>query len=216
MPTAPRPACSARLAAALCGRADPDLHRPRLGVLRSHRHRLDAVQAGGADDATADDDHDLRGRKRARRRTRDPGLRPREDDRDPKRCRCGTAADLRRAATAPTPTVVAVGRLQRPKDPLTLARALGRVRASFTAVIVGEGPDRPRLEAELRRLGLERPVSARRRPQRRRATCSRAPTSSSSSSTSEGLPLSILEAMAAGAAGGRLVGRRRAGGGRGR
>ena len=35
------------------------------------------------------------------------------------------------------------------------------------------------------------------------------------SSTSEGLPLSILEAMAAGAARGRVVGRRRAGGGRG-
>ncbi|HWL33698.1 MAG TPA: glycosyltransferase family 4 protein [Gaiellaceae bacterium] len=94
------------------------------------------------------------------------------------------------------PTVVAVGRLQRPKDSITLARALGRVRASFSAVIVGEGPDRPRLEAEIRRLGLEQAVVLAGDRSDVADLLTRADVFALSS-TSEGLPLSILEAMAA-------------------
>jgi glycosyltransferase involved in cell wall biosynthesis len=94
------------------------------------------------------------------------------------------------------PTLVAVGRLQRPKDPLTLARALGRLQARFSAVIVGDGPDRPRLEAEIRRLGLERAVVLTGNSADVADLLSRADVFVLSS-TSEGLPLSILEAMAA-------------------
>lgn len=120
---------------------------------------------------------------------------------DPQRTvviRNGVAAD----AVAPgrrdgaTPTIVAVGRLQQPKDPLTLARALGRVRASFSAVIVGEGPDRPRLEAEIRRLGLDEAVVLAGERGDVADLLARADLFVLSS-TSEGLPLSILEAMAA-------------------
>jgi len=94
------------------------------------------------------------------------------------------------------PTVVAVGRLQRPKDPVTLARALGRLRASFSAVIVGEGPERQRLEAEIRRLGLERAVVLAGDRSDVADLLARADIFVLSS-TSEGMPLSILEAMAA-------------------
>ena len=94
------------------------------------------------------------------------------------------------------PTVVAVGRLQRPKDPVTLARALGRLRASFSAVIVGEGPERQRLEVEIRRLGLERAVVLAGDRSDVADLLARADIFVLSS-TSEGMPLSILEAMAA-------------------
>jgi glycosyltransferase involved in cell wall biosynthesis len=99
-------------------------------------------------------------------------------------------------ADGAAPTILAVGRLQRPKDPLTLARALGLLRAKFSAVIVGEGPDRPRLEAEIRRLGLERAVVLAGNRSDVADILARADVFVLSS-TSEGLPLSILEAMAA-------------------
>jgi glycosyltransferase involved in cell wall biosynthesis len=94
------------------------------------------------------------------------------------------------------PSIVAVGRLQQPKDPLTLARALGRLRSSFSAVIVGEGPDRQRLETEIRRLGLERAVLLA-GDRSDVADLLAGADVFVLSSTSEGLPLSILEAMAA-------------------
>jgi glycosyltransferase involved in cell wall biosynthesis len=54
------------------------------------------------------------------------------------------------------PLLVAVGRLKAPKDFATFVRALALLPAdSFEALIVGDGPDRPALETELRRLGLE-------------------------------------------------------------
>ena len=121
---------------------------------------------------------------------------------DPERTiviRNGVDADVAAVSTrsdGAEPTIVAVGRLQRPKDPLTLARALGRVRASFSAVIVGEGPDRPRLEAEIRRLGLERAVALAGDRSDVADMLARADVFVLSSN-SEGLPLSILEAMAA-------------------
>ena len=100
-------------------------------------------------------------------------------------------------ADGAAPTVLTVGRLQRPKDPLTLARALGLLRARFTAVVVGEGPDRPLLEAEIRRLGLERAVVLAGDRSDVADVLARADVFVLSS-TAEGLPLSILEAMAAG------------------
>ena len=114
--------------------------------------------------------------------------------------RNGVDADVTAAPTrghGAEPTVVAVGRLQRPKDPLTLVRAFGRLRASFSAVIVGEGPDRPRLETEIRRLGLERAVVLAGDTRDVADMLARADIFVLSS-TSEGLPLSILEAMVAG------------------
>ena len=82
---------------------------------------------------------------------------------DPERTiviRHGVAADAEHPTRSDgaEPRVVSVGRLQRPKDPLTLVRALGRIRTGFSAVVVGDGPGRPALEAEIHRLGLERAV----------------------------------------------------------
>jgi glycosyltransferase involved in cell wall biosynthesis len=94
--------------------------------------------------------------------------------------------------------IVTVGRLQAPKDTLTLVRALEKLpRGAYTAVIVGDGPDRPALEAEIGRLGLDSFVQV---VGERNDVAERLAASDLFvlSSRSEGLPLSILEAMAAG------------------
>jgi len=95
------------------------------------------------------------------------------------------------------PLIVAVGRLQAPKDFLTLVRALGRLEPdSFEAVIVGDGPDRARLEDEIRRLrlvGHVRLVGERRNVPELLAKADIFVLASSS----EGMPISVLEAMAA-------------------
>jgi glycosyltransferase involved in cell wall biosynthesis len=98
------------------------------------------------------------------------------------------------------PRIAAVGRLAWPKDPRTLVRALARVRVTpFSALIVGDGPERAGVEAEVRELGLESAVEL----------CgprSDVPDLLARSdlfvlaSRSEGGPISILEAMAAGLA----------------
>ena len=95
------------------------------------------------------------------------------------------------------PLLVSVGRLKAPKDFVTLARALALLPAgSFEAVVVGDGPDRPALEAELRRLGLEDSVQlAGERPDVPDLLA--AADVFVLSSRSEGLPVSVLEAMAA-------------------
>jgi glycosyltransferase involved in cell wall biosynthesis len=93
--------------------------------------------------------------------------------------------------------LVTVGRLQAPKDPITLLRALSELGRPAEAVIVGDGPDRPAVESEVRRLGLQTAV---------RLTGERDDVAELLaeadlfvlSTRSEGLPLSILEAMAAG------------------
>lgn len=94
--------------------------------------------------------------------------------------------------------LVMVGRLQAPKDALTLVRALAALRQRpCEAMIVGDGPDRPAVEKEVRRLGLDsvvRLVGARNDV----AELLAAADLFVLSSRSEGLPLSILEAMAAG------------------
>jgi glycosyltransferase involved in cell wall biosynthesis len=95
------------------------------------------------------------------------------------------------------PRLVAVGRLKAPKDFLTLVRALAALpEGSFEALIVGDGPDRAQVEAEIRRLGLaERVELAGERddvPQLLAASDVFV-----LASRSEGLPVSVLEAMAA-------------------
>jgi glycosyltransferase involved in cell wall biosynthesis len=94
--------------------------------------------------------------------------------------------------------IVAVGRLQAPKDALTLVRALAALPAdAYEVLVVGEGPDRPDVEDEVRRLGLDSVVQLA-------GTRTDVPQLLAASdlfvlsSRSEGLPLSILEAMAAG------------------
>jgi glycosyltransferase involved in cell wall biosynthesis len=96
------------------------------------------------------------------------------------------------------PRLLTVGRLQAPKDAVTLIRALAALRERpFEAVVVGDGPDRPAVEEEIRVLGLEPAVELA-------GDRDDVPDLLASadlfvlSSRSEGLPLSILEAMAAG------------------
>lgn len=91
------------------------------------------------------------------------------------------------------PRIVSVGRLKEPKTFVTLVRALARLDPStFTAAIVGDGPDLAAVERELRGpvvlLGERDDV-----PQELAAADVFV-----LSSASEGLPLSVLEAMAHG------------------
>jgi glycosyltransferase involved in cell wall biosynthesis len=95
------------------------------------------------------------------------------------------------------PRLIAVGRLKAPKDFLTLIHAFAALpEGSFEALIVGDGPDRAAVEAEIRRLGLDGRV-------RLVGERSDVPALLAGSdvfvlsSRSEGLPVSVLEAMAA-------------------
>jgi glycosyltransferase involved in cell wall biosynthesis len=96
------------------------------------------------------------------------------------------------------PLIVSVGRLKAPKDFLTFLRALGRLRDdSFEVLIVGDGPDRPRLEQEIAALGL----GGRVRLAGERHDVAELLAGADVfvlPSASEGMPVSVLEAMAAG------------------
>src|SRR5439155_13240184 len=99
----------------------------------------------------------------------------------------------RAALDGDPPVVVSVGRLKAPKTFLTLVRVLAQVDSTtFRAQIVGDGADRPVIEAELRGpvelLGERGDV-----PELLAAADVFV-----LSSASEGLPMSVLEAMAAG------------------
>ena len=95
------------------------------------------------------------------------------------------------------PVIVSVGRFQAPKDAMTLLRALALLRGPYRALLVGDGPDLPAAEEERRRLGLDDPVVFA-------GERNDIPAILASShvfvlsSRSEALPVSILEAMAAG------------------
>lgn len=94
--------------------------------------------------------------------------------------------------------VISVGRLQRPKDFLTFARACGRIEhPGFRATIVGVGPDRALIEAEVHRLGMHETI-------RLAGHCNDVASALAEAqifvlaTRSECLPMSILEAMASG------------------
>jgi glycosyltransferase involved in cell wall biosynthesis len=95
------------------------------------------------------------------------------------------------------PRMIAVGRLKAPKDFLTLIRAFAAIlQGRFEALIVGDGPDRPEVEAEIRRLGLEEHVQLAGERDDVPALLADSDLFVLSS-RSEGLPVSVLEAMAA-------------------
>jgi glycosyltransferase involved in cell wall biosynthesis len=96
------------------------------------------------------------------------------------------------------PRIVTVGRLAWPKDPHTLVRALARVRVRpYSALIVGDGPEQAGVEAEVRRLGLESAVQLC-GPRHDVPDLLARSDVFVLASRSEGGPISILEAMAAG------------------
>jgi glycosyltransferase involved in cell wall biosynthesis len=128
-----------------------------------------------------------------------PQLVPSDRESDPDDPPRIVAADRERH-TDPPPRIVTVGRLAFPKDPLTLVRALARVRASghlFRASFVGDGPDAADVAAEIRAVGLESSVELCGARSDVGAVLARSDVFVLSS-RSEGGPISILEAMAAG------------------
>jgi glycosyltransferase involved in cell wall biosynthesis len=123
-------------------------------------------------------------------------------------CRAGStvvipnAVDVRGAPRAgldrARPRLIAVGRLRPPKDFDTLLRALAALPPTgFDAAIVGDGPQREGLRAQLEALGLDDRV---RLEGERQDVAQRLADADVFvlSSRSEGLPVSVLEAMAAG------------------
>ncbi len=99
----------------------------------------------------------------------------------------------------PLPRLIAVGRLKAPKDYSTLLQAIARLEPGSLedALLVGDGPDRSQVERELSSLGLDGRV----RVLGERPDVPALLASSDVfvlSSRSEGLPVSVLEAMAAG------------------
>jgi glycosyltransferase involved in cell wall biosynthesis len=114
----------------------------------------------------------------------------------PSAVEAGAPPQARRERAAPV--IVAVGRLAAPKDPVTLVRALAAVnRSAFTAQIVGDGPERPAVEGEIHAAGLAGKIEL---TGERRDVAQLLDDADVFvlSSRSEGAPLSILEAMAAG------------------
>jgi glycosyltransferase involved in cell wall biosynthesis len=108
------------------------------------------------------------------------------------------AAPVREGQPAHIPVVLGVGRLKAPKDFSTLLHALARLEAgTYRALIAGDGPEREQLETEARKLGLANSVEFL-------GERNDIPDLIHSSdlfvlsTRSEGLPMSILEAMAAG------------------
>lgn len=95
------------------------------------------------------------------------------------------------------PQVVSVGRFAFPKDFATLVEALAATRADYRAAFVGEGPLLPEIAAAIRQRGLTERIDAL-------GNRDDVPDVLASadvfvlSSRSEGFPVSILEAMAAG------------------
>jgi glycosyltransferase involved in cell wall biosynthesis len=95
------------------------------------------------------------------------------------------------------PLIISVGRLAAPKDPLTLVRALAALETRPEALLVGDGPDRSAVEQEIAARGLAGAVSVA--GERRDVARLLADADVFVLSTrSEGAPMSILEAMAAG------------------
>src|ERR671937_595478 len=94
--------------------------------------------------------------------------------------------------------VVSVGRLKEPKQFTTFVRAIAKLeKRDVNALIVGEGPDRGEIEREIDRLGVrDRVVLTGERDDVPRLLADAGVFVLST--RAEGLPLSVLEAMAAG------------------
>ena len=95
------------------------------------------------------------------------------------------------------PRVVSVGRLKEPKDFVGLVRALSLANVPYRAAIVGDGPDRPIIEQAIRAHAVAEHVALL---GERDGVADQLAASDVFvlASRSEGMPLSVLEAMAAG------------------
>ncbi len=96
------------------------------------------------------------------------------------------------------PRIISVGRMKAPKDPLTLIGALAHLEpGTFRAMLVGDGPDWSVVAAAVRRAGLDSVVDLVGERLDVPALLAQADVFVLAS-LSEGLPMSLLEAMAAG------------------
>jgi glycosyltransferase involved in cell wall biosynthesis len=110
-------------------------------------------------------------------------------------------ADLRAALNIPSDrsVILIVGRLSREKDHLTLLRAVARLRPRLNPhlLIVGEGPERLRIEQEIKELGLSEHVTLTGHQPSAEPYYGIADLAVLSS-LSEGSPNALLEALASG------------------
>jgi glycosyltransferase involved in cell wall biosynthesis len=98
----------------------------------------------------------------------------------------------------PPMRIVSVGRIATPKDFRTLVQAVGRLDGGVAELtLLGDGPDRNALEAEIAELGLAGTVTLAGNVQDVPSRLAQADVFVLSS-RSEGFPISVLEAMAAG------------------
>jgi glycosyltransferase involved in cell wall biosynthesis len=116
-----------------------------------------------------------------------------------KSCEPAEAARLRAEAGIPAErkVILIVGRLSREKDHLTLLDAVNRLRPAIAPrlIIVGDGPERPRIELKIRQLGLESFVTLTGQQSCAEPWYGLADVAVLSS-LSEGSPNALLEAMA--------------------
>lgn len=96
--------------------------------------------------------------------------------------------------------ILQIGTLHWKKDQVTLVRAIGLLRdrnIPFQLTIIGEGEERPKIEAEIRKLNLEDLVTlAGAKAQHEVAQLLQQADCYIQSSVSEGIPVAIMEALA--------------------
>jgi glycosyltransferase involved in cell wall biosynthesis len=112
-----------------------------------------------------------------------------------------TAAAARAARPAGDPRrIVMVGRLEALKDPATLLRAFAAAGPppGWQLQVVGEGPERPRLEALARSLGLDPAAVLPGRHGAIAELLGQADLFAFSTTAAEGFGIALIEAMAAG------------------
>ncbi|HEY7335583.1 MAG TPA: glycosyltransferase family 4 protein [Bryobacteraceae bacterium] len=114
---------------------------------------------------------------------------------------CGDPEGMRARLGIPPgrPVVLSVGRLSREKDHLTLLEAMRLLPSALDAhlIVLGDGPERPRIERSIARLGLRDRVSLTGH-QPSAAPYYAIANAAVLSSRSEGSPNALLEAMACG------------------
>jgi glycosyltransferase involved in cell wall biosynthesis len=127
-------------------------------------------------------------------RTRDAGIAARTCNRDNTTVipnAVDVAATPRASLEGDPPRVISVGRLKEPKDFVGLVRALAQIDTPLRAAIIGDGPDRPDVEAaanDVELLGERNDVLVQLAASDVFALWS----------NSEGMPMSVVEAMAVG------------------